>query len=110
MEEARRCGLRQIIVEGDSKDAIEAIYKFPERLNWRSYGRIGDNLKSLRVSDSCVFFWVNRGANENVHYLPRWAASKIMSGGHPNIHEFFPEFFCIYAEIDPLSFAVDFFQ
>lgn len=32
IEEARRCGFKQIIVEGDSSRAIEAIHHYPEKV------------------------------------------------------------------------------
>ncbi|KAB1203086.1 hypothetical protein CJ030_MR8G005520 [Morella rubra] len=71
LEEARRCGFRKILVEGDSIRAIDAIRSFPKQLNWRSYGRIGDMVNCSSSFDSCRFYFVNRSVNVEAHHLAR---------------------------------------
>lgn len=71
VEEACRCGFPKVIVEGDSTSAIEAIRNFPARLNWRSYGRIGDIVSCISSFDSVDFSFINRGANGDAHHLAR---------------------------------------
>ncbi|KAB1228236.1 hypothetical protein CJ030_MR7G005006 [Morella rubra] len=99
--EAQRCGCRSIIVEGDSHLAIDAIRKYPEQLNWQSVGRIGDIVHLASAFDLCSFSFVFRGANEEAHHLARWAASRFLSGGHPDVHEHFPALYWVYAGTDP---------
>lgn len=62
--EACRCGFQKILVKGHSTSAIDAIRSYPKRLNWRSYGRIGDMVNFFSSFDSVGFCFVNQGANE----------------------------------------------
>ncbi|KAB1203799.1 hypothetical protein CJ030_MR8G016817 [Morella rubra] len=102
--EAERCGSRKIVVEGDSRQAIEAFRCYPEKRNWRCHGRIGDIVGFASAFDSCSFSFVYRGANEEAHLLARWAASKIMSGDYPAVHEHFSKLDWVYAGTDPPYF------
>lgn len=55
LDEAHHRGLKQIVVEGNSLLAIEAINHFPKRRKWRSHGRIEDIVNLASVFYFCSF-------------------------------------------------------
>lgn len=56
--EARRCGFKSVILEGDSLHTIEAFRKYPVRTNWSTFGRIDDILSRASEFDSVGFSFV----------------------------------------------------
>lgn len=78
LQEALRCGLSRLVMEGDWLLGIEAFRQFPEQKNWRCHGRIGDIVRLASSFVSCSFSFVYRDANEEAHLLARWAASVIL--------------------------------
>jgi ribonuclease HI len=76
-EFCRELGLREIILEGDSKLVVEAILlKAPSR---STYGHIvGDILEVLKVFRSWAAGHVKREANAAAHGLPKGALREFM--------------------------------
>lgn len=69
IEVAKRKGFSDVIVEGDSLLTIDALWKYPSRVDWSIHSRIADIVFSASGFNSCVFSFVTRGANEVAHHL-----------------------------------------
>lgn len=101
IKEAGRQGIKRLLVEGDSLLAIKAFSSYPRRESWMHFNLIADIHFGLDSFGPCSFCFVLRDANRVAHHFARWAAATLMSGGHPDICEHFPEFIWTFAELIP---------
>ena len=67
--------LSNILVEGDTKTCIDAIFGDAKIFSWKIISIVA-NVKSFStIFSSCSFLWVKRDANEVAHTLVRFATT-----------------------------------
>lgn len=90
IEVAKRKGFSDVIVEGDSLLTIDALWKYPSRVDWSIHSRIADIVFSASGFNSCVFNFVTTDANEVAHHLLVGLTLRLILEATPLFMSFFP--------------------